>query len=156
MTDNEIIKAFELCVYGDYAKCHYECPYKRHCSKLTKDALDLINRQKAEIENYSHNNKNMTDSIYKMQKLIESQKAEIERLRDVVDKTDAAYYRKVDEVRVAKAEAIKDFAETIVHCKDCANAWTTICGKRYCSRFRAAVSENDFCSLGTKSDKQKA
>ena len=81
MTDNEIIKALELCVYGDYAKCHYDCPYKRHCSLLTKDALDLIN----------------------------SQNAEIDRLRDVVEKTDNAYYQKVDEVRTAKAEAIKEF-----------------------------------------------
>ena len=99
MTDNEIIKAL---------KC---CPYQRDCvscdvnacdnspNHIMKCALDLINRQKAEIENYSHNNKTMSDSIYKMQKLIESQKAEIERLQ----KTQ----------QLARAEAIKEFAERL-------------------------------------------
>ena len=53
MNDNEIIKALEICgnrVTG--IECT-ECPYCRHfdCgSDSTKDALALINRQKAEIE----------------------------------------------------------------------------------------------------------
>lgn len=50
MTDNEIIKALECCVYDDYAKCHYDCPYKTNCRHLSKDAIDIINRQRAEIE----------------------------------------------------------------------------------------------------------
>ena len=41
------------------------------------------------------------------------QEAEIERLRSVVDKTDAAYFQKVNEVDRAKAEAIKEFAERV-------------------------------------------
>lgn len=53
MTDNEIIKALERCSTTMAGECK-ECPlYKQvdNCtSKLTKDALDLINRQKAEIE----------------------------------------------------------------------------------------------------------
>ena len=44
---------------------------------------------------------------------INRQKAEIERLCSVVDKTDAAYFQKVDEVDRAKSEAIKEFAERL-------------------------------------------
>ena len=54
-TDEEVIKALECCVQGD--SCLGCCPYDdgdydcAHCtSKLARDALNLINRQKAEIE----------------------------------------------------------------------------------------------------------
>ncbi len=41
MTDNKIIKALKECE---------ECHYYNDCEKSTRLALDLINRQKAEIE----------------------------------------------------------------------------------------------------------
>lgn len=49
MTDKEIIKALECC--GNYCYCK-ECVYKGlECNVLlNRDSLDLINRQKAEIE----------------------------------------------------------------------------------------------------------
>ena len=51
MTDNEIIKALEIC--ENYKEtCEY-CPYDniRHCAdEIRKDALDLIQRQQAEID----------------------------------------------------------------------------------------------------------
>ena len=50
MTDNEIIKALECC--PQYIMCGH-CPFRNveNCmSALYVDALDLINRQKAEIE----------------------------------------------------------------------------------------------------------
>jgi hypothetical protein len=58
MTDNEIIKALEIC--GNSFGCN-ECPYYdkgnfqgSKCSyNNAKDAVDLINRQKAEIERLS-------------------------------------------------------------------------------------------------------
>ena len=54
MTDNEIIKALECCG-SPYNRC-LECPLcemeKVKCfTELTANALDLINRQKAEINN---------------------------------------------------------------------------------------------------------
>ena len=52
MTDNDIIKALDICGNkGIDIECA-ECPYCRHfdCgADSAKDALDLINRQKAEI-----------------------------------------------------------------------------------------------------------
>lgn len=58
MTDNEIIKALECCATDDGDDC-FQCPYGNIVYKSAnggcvnrcrKDALDLINRQKAEIE----------------------------------------------------------------------------------------------------------
>lgn len=55
MTDNEIIKALELCFAekGTKQTCG-ECPYHKFgelCKvKRDRDTLDLINRQQAEIE----------------------------------------------------------------------------------------------------------
>jgi chromosome segregation ATPase len=53
MTDNEIIKALECCAGNTEEKCR-ECPFhklKISCiDGLERNALDLINRQKAEIE----------------------------------------------------------------------------------------------------------
>ena len=53
MTDNEIIKALE-CLTGEMIPCK-DCPYSANythfdCQRqVAKDTLDLINRQKAKI-----------------------------------------------------------------------------------------------------------
>jgi hypothetical protein len=53
MTDAEIIKALECCIDEDFNLCN-KCPIKIECYTQTvyikKKALDLINRQQAEIE----------------------------------------------------------------------------------------------------------
>lgn len=48
MTDNEIIKALECCEVGDCINC----PFDRDAcdDELAREALNLITRQKAEIE----------------------------------------------------------------------------------------------------------
>lgn len=54
MKDNEIIKALECCASSSQVSACDGCPYNREsliCEMLkSRDALDLINRQKAEIE----------------------------------------------------------------------------------------------------------
>ena len=55
LTDEQIIKALEHCSYNDVKRCddcsYYEKETKTYCvNELIKDVLDLINRQKAEIE----------------------------------------------------------------------------------------------------------
>lgn len=55
MTDNEIIKALECCNQEDMCdQCPYDfaCYDEKYKSILSKDALDLINRQQAEIDRY--------------------------------------------------------------------------------------------------------
>lgn len=50
-TDDEIVKALECCMYG---RCDDNCPFFKKavekCNDLDSLILDLINRQKAEIE----------------------------------------------------------------------------------------------------------
>jgi polyhydroxyalkanoate synthesis regulator phasin len=120
MTDNDIRNAIAGCV-NSTVKCN-ECVFIDElydgsglCTVVAlRYALDLINRQKAEVENYSNNTKTMSDSIYKMQKLIERQKAEIERLNKKVEELSEVLS---DTIRIRYAEcravAIKEFAERL-------------------------------------------
>lgn len=58
MTDNEIIEALKICLSDlDCPKCPYvDYEGDELCSdKMLKDTLDLINRQKAEIERLNGN-----------------------------------------------------------------------------------------------------
>ena len=91
MTDNEIIKALECCI-KDNCDCG-ECPaipvcqHDFDCPKTI--ALELINRQKAEIE--------------RLVKGFEEVKKGIEEAKVLVAK----------DIAKAKAEAVKEFAERL-------------------------------------------
>lgn len=87
MTDNEIIKALECCLTnhinncancpnGSYPSSYLQCRYK-----LNNDVLDLINRQKAEIENL---NKDLSDTIALNYKERQELKTKIEEQRFVI------------------------------------------------------------------------
>lgn len=89
MTDNEIIKALECCTDESYENCN-ECPYSIDtvsCErmKLLEDSLDLINRQKAEIEGLKEDRNNYQN----------------------------LYCLTVEDLDTAKLEAIKEFAEKL-------------------------------------------
>ena len=57
MNDNDIKKDLMRCANKDVSFCE-KCLHRNYdtecCIQLLKDALDLINRQKAEIEGYGH------------------------------------------------------------------------------------------------------
>jgi hypothetical protein len=94
MTDNEIIKALELCIRGDEGDCLL-CPLHDvgPCTyEIEVLALDLINRQKAEIERYKKYYETMEIEIYSFRK----DQAEVKFLKNKI-----------------RAEAIKDFAERL-------------------------------------------
>ena len=111
MTEEQIIKALEYCFTRgfDESTC-YECPFYTATAKCTEDlresVLDLINRQKAEIERL---------------------KRDIAIHEHVHEESNAAYQV---HVKQAKSEAIKEFAERLkeklcceddcgYHCFDC-------------------------------------
>lgn len=97
MTDNEIIKALECCTYNiTQEKCD-ECPlYGGHCTtELAKNAIDLINRQKAEIEKIE------TLEYYK--KILDYYALQFGTVRD-----------KQKVITEAKAEAVKKFADKVL------------------------------------------
>ena len=87
-TDDEIIKALELCAKLDHSfeECD-KCPYKGECDtkdgNMPADALALINCQKAEIENLN---------------------IELQAMRGAANSYKMRY-------ETARAEAIKEFAE---------------------------------------------
>lgn len=106
MTDNEIIKALECCISDDDGTRERPCKgcpllQDDSCSNsLRKYALDLINRQKAEIE--------------RLEKKANTPFAKItfdrDKLQEIVDE----YVKNIEiDINLAKSEAIKEFAERL-------------------------------------------
>lgn len=97
MTDNEIIK-FMQCVIGNEVSCS-ECAYQKvlpfpSCRMMcAKNALDLINRQKAENEKLKQENEFFRKTI-------------TENAQRALEVT-------VEAIETAKSEAIKEFAERL-------------------------------------------
>ena len=118
MTDNEIIKALELCItctITDFSACE-KCPYNGKCGEsdthLWKDTLALINRQKTEIEGYKHYyNECLTD--------LKNAHKEIEKLEAMVDAAEEhfaplPFKNNFDKyIEKVKYEAIKEFANRL-------------------------------------------
>ena len=100
MTDNEIIKAYGCCNLGDFGGCK-ECPceVKNKCIvaheeyDLEREVFNLLNHQKAEIERLSNLLVDADKSFNKMTEL---------------------YNKAFNRARLAKAEAIKEFAERLI------------------------------------------
>lgn len=95
-TDEQIIKAMR-CVIGNGVNCS-ECEYQKalpfpSCRRMcAKNALDLINRQKAEIER-------LTAKILVKDNINDYNTAQLRIARE--------------ELRTAKSEAIKEFVERV-------------------------------------------
>lgn len=100
-TDDEIVKALEICSKNNVTR-NNELTYKGMPLRfLFEDALDLINRQKAEIER-------LKVELKAMRGAANSYKAEVERLREAY-----ALYEETTGLKWARAEAIKEFAERL-------------------------------------------
>ena len=120
MTDNDIIKALECCSRVDeglYGGLTYKGEPLRI---LIKDALDLINRQKAEIERLNEKVEALGDPLEKAHYEISELKAEIERLQKAgeeavscFNRMESLYNIKCMELKVAKNQAITEFAERL-------------------------------------------
>ncbi len=141
MTDNEIIKGLECCLKDELNICN-ECPFDEECGKdpdaILIHSLDLINRQKSEIEDYERivglMNKRkfyrkFVDEVFRKQEgkeltdpdfdyiyqLYFEQKAEIERLRKAITVQDIMIEQQDYKIKTAKSEAIKEFAKFIIN-----------------------------------------
>ena len=94
LTDNDIVKALECCIETIGGKCH-ECPYQDilGCEgKLIVDTLDLINRLQAEIERL---------------------RAGADSLFNTLDYRAEQILKLEDNLKTAKAEAYREFAERL-------------------------------------------
>lgn len=130
MTDEQIIKALECCKDGE-CRCK-ECPYgvsecltEDDVSIILKDAFDLINRQKAEIERLKKEKQDIKDkydcqqTVYcDLSYIIKEKCKELELAN--ADKVIAETHEKAakemfvdvtQQLKTAKSEAIKKFAE---------------------------------------------
>ena len=135
MTDTEIIKALECC---GRESCN-GCPYRtdRICHQgnpMIRDALDLINRQKAKIEKFEKRQKPTAASGYKIEndkvvfftnmlggcKIVKDNLEEVvktlnELLHEAYSKDEILFHYRcaLEDLKTAKAEAIKEFAERL-------------------------------------------
>ena len=139
MTDNEIVKALECCNIGENWEICEKCPCCIDGEKavdcvqrLHQNTLDLINRQKAEIENLKnlkyiyatvdYCESDLTEALEENKRL----KAEIERLEKentiLSQNADTAFQDGLNEAqelyaeqikREIKSEAYKEFAEKL-------------------------------------------
>jgi hypothetical protein len=137
MTDNDIIKVLK-CLSGEKvfcAECAYKCAISYACHKNgAKDALDLINRQRAEIAELQHkydlavaereaNIKGFTETLERLRSMNQAKldmihdiRAEIERKDRILDSYALQYGTVADKdvlLKQAKAEAVKEFAERL-------------------------------------------
>ena len=106
MTDNEIIKALECCMNG---RCDDDCPFREtreNCHNLDNLILDLINRQKAEIERYREVVGELGVKDGEVVALLNGKET-------AYTKKDIAETLKRMAVKTAKAEAIKDVFEKV-------------------------------------------
>ena len=139
MTDNEIKKALECCKveFENCEKCPYggvDCLTEKGESLVMRDALDLINRQQAEIEKFTKRQKPTGASGYKIENgkvvfftnmlggcrheyenLDEVAKTLNELLQECYSKDEIAFALKckTEDLKTAKSEAIKEFAELV-------------------------------------------
>ena len=114
ITDNDIIKALEckkeeiICAVADKTKATHFV--------YNEDALDLINRQKAEINRLNNELHGKVEYIHEQSDVIDEKKAEIERLQKRLDKEARVQYDlcgQIVDLKIAKSEAIKEFAERL-------------------------------------------
>ena len=145
MKDNEIIKALECCKSTEHCgHCSYDKDHSEIAgctAALAKDALNLINRQKAEIaklekvEKYADETiKAQAAEIERLEKARQKQaqflgeergqkyelidklskaNTEIERLEEMFDSSVSSERNVVDNIGYEKSEAIKEFAERL-------------------------------------------
>ena len=144
-TDEQIIKAMR-CVIGNGVNCS-ECEYQKalpfpSCRRMcAKNALDLINRQKAEKER-------LEDENYTLKNKIEIRDNLIEQLGSDIDIKYNTIYTMREKLKNSKSEAIKEFAERL---KEKADDYVLAEGE-----FETMIFENDIDDLVKEMTEEKS
>jgi hypothetical protein len=116
LTPEEIKKALECCASGkNCEECSLNCK-----APTSKDILDLINRQQAEIEDaricvssYINKYKSAVKTAKELQRVIAEKEAEIERLTINMNAFGLGMKQEKERADTIRAEAIKEFAEKL-------------------------------------------
>ena len=112
LTDSEIKKALECC---GRESC-FGCPYHGKCHQgnpMITDALDLITRQQAKIDNLKVENQSLRSAANSLKMHYEEAQAEIERLNKVYQSNQQLINALNKSYFLAKTEAYKEFAERL-------------------------------------------
>lgn len=137
MTDKEIIKALECCGKpvdeNSCSECPYHC-YEEDCHKLLPQAIDLINRQQAEIENYIKVAEYQQNLTLKKSFEIKELKAEIERLEAEIDK----------QYEQAKADILGNMADGGESCHWCIDEHRKNAIKEFAEKLKAKFSDIEY------------
>ena len=129
MTDNEIIKALECCINSKFG-CDEKCLFFDKDYGLAgclQKFLDLINRQKAEIDILIRKKETLQDEVAELQAKNERLTEKVEALGDPIESAQYELFELREENRElhkicnqaiktykeTKAEAIKEFAERL-------------------------------------------
>ena len=109
MTDEQIIKALKCCNDG---ACGF-CPITdSDCiQKCRSEAIELINRQKAEVEEIKDERANLKIILLATQSAGNSYKKEAETLQQALEYQKSLVEILKAEIKKAKSEAIKEFAK---------------------------------------------
>ena len=105
LTDKEIIKALECCIKDDCINCPMDINQK--CLSIYHHALDLINRQKSEIDSAKAKIEICAEVIERQDKEIERLQKKVEELSEVLSDSIRIRYKE------AQSEAVKEFAERL-------------------------------------------
>ena len=108
LTDEEIKKIFDMCSSDDVV-CDNNCPLidEKNCTTcIAKHALDLNNRQKAEIER-------LNVELVGMRGACESYKIHYDNAQAEIENLDRANLQLMAILQTAQSEARKEFAERV-------------------------------------------
>lgn len=113
-TDEEVIKALDHCRNGERGSKCSKCEYATGCKHwLIGLALDLINRQKAEISALTSAVDNSTKVFLNLHDEYKVQKEMIERLTKAIEVQEIMLENHDRKIKATKVEAIKEFAEKL-------------------------------------------
>ena len=150
-TDEDVIKALEHCTSSTTSEACNGCPFNQSniCEQMSNGleiyALDLINRQRAELKALKMDNDqlqsdivNATMNLESVQHKLDEARAEIEQLNGNLKFVRGTVERQKAEIERLHSE-VKEKTETIVFLKDQATGWSI-----------------DFCNLKAKLNTAKS
>lgn len=111
MNDNDIVNALE-CLCGIETPCKdcvgHRFPYPVCKQQVAKDARDIINRQKAEIEELQGTLKFVRGTVARLLETSDKQQATIEKLKEAY-----AVYEETTGLKQVRKDAYRKFAERL-------------------------------------------
>ena len=113
-TDKQIVKALECCQSHTITDCR-DCPNRAsgdNCvNELMRNALDLINRQKVEIEEFEVERKKLQDRIVSLFNENEGLQTELQ----IYKQNRMTLYERIELVEKTRIKTVKEFAERVIN-----------------------------------------